>query len=87
MYYSENGNLFGLSSTDLTEEQLNKVDIYKLAEFLNTDERVEKIICDKLFTESPNKIQQISTASWSNFIGRENLLKAYNEFVKDICNC
>ena len=49
---SNHGELFGLRSTDLTAEQLAKVNVDKLIECVGYDHRVFEIICDT-FSKAP----------------------------------
>lgn len=44
------GDLFGLSTTDLTDQQLNKLHFDKLIEFISKDSRIDKIIGDRFIT-------------------------------------
>ena len=46
--YCDAGDLFGLSPTDLTIEQLNKIQFEKLIDLLPRDERIGSIVADKI---------------------------------------
>lgn len=73
------GTIFGLSSTELTDEQLSKVDADKLFEFVLADSRVTKIVANKLENGDLNTFQKLSSFSREEFINNTLLYTTYND--------
>ena len=73
------GQLCGLSSADLTEEQLNKLNFPKLIEFLPQDPRVEKIAGDKLLTVALKELGNIKNLTQEELKDKFYFKTKYNE--------
>lgn len=82
-YYCDKGTLFGLTSKDLTVEQLAKVEFKKLVEFINEDDRVEQILCDKM---KNIQLSQLSVLRHQNINGNRfiHLTRTYNDRIRSI---
>lgn len=80
--YSEYGELHGLKPSDLTEEQLGKIHFPKLLEFIPTDQRVEKIISEKLFTVPINDLSNIKNIPVEEAIKKPLFLTSYNDCLR-----
>jgi hypothetical protein len=84
-YYSDRckwGELFGLRPSDLTEEQLSKVQFKKLIEMLPEDKRVEKVIAKSIFKCDVADINHIRYFEKSDIDKMPVFIEAYNNFVK-----
>lgn len=73
-------DLFGLSTLDLTEEQIKKINTKKLVEFVLADPRVEKIVGDRIL-ENPtvDEVGYVKSISANTFDKLEYLKIKYNE--------
>jgi hypothetical protein len=78
---SEWGELYGLKPTELSDEQLEKINFNKLLEFVETDTRAEKLVGNKLLTDPMDKIEQMKSLTDEEIQARPYLLSRYNEFV------
>ena len=80
MSYCDSGDLFGLSSLDLTDAQLEKIRIDKIMEFVDTDPRADKIISNRI--DSWDVIRKhFSNLNYSEADRMPNTIKKYNEFI------
>lgn len=89
------GELFGLDIASLSNEQLDKIDVTKLIEFIKIDPRAEKIVSDKIVSDKSaiGALTAISSfedeiASCQYFVNKYNELytKAGGELDKLIKN-
>lgn len=78
---SEWGEIFGLKSTELSDEQLKKISFNKLIEFIESDARAEKIAGDKLLTDDISSLEPVKSLSEEEIKSRPYFLSKYNEFV------
>ena len=82
---SDNGSLFGLTSEDLTSDQLNKLQSIKLYEFLESDNRIEDILAVRLsnfkdFATEINLYKYFDKEDWDKFIKIKN---SYNQLLNN----
>jgi hypothetical protein len=75
-------SLYGLNANDLTEEQLQKVHYYKLIEIADTDDRIPKILADRLPTADLDQLSQFRT-NYQKFSKDKYFLDKYNEFYRN----
>lgn len=83
MLYCDNGELFGLLPSDLSDSQIEKINTTKLIEFIGIDARVDKILGDRIDSWEIIRQQfgglQNCSAKHAQYIS-----KKYNEFIS--CN-
>lgn len=75
-------SIFGLSSLDLTEDQLQKIQFGKLIEFLDSDDRICDIIKNKLLKDSVNDLNEMFLLTDEAISKNKYILDTYNEFIK-----
>src|SRR5574337_805406 len=75
------GSLFGLKTTDLTDEQFKKIDFEKLIEFLDKDPRAEEVLCEKIKTAPIKEISRIFEIC-SELSKYPKLVQEYNDTLK-----
>ena len=85
-YASNWGNLYGLKFEDLTDNQIKKIEVRKLAEFINQNEQVEIILGDSLLSATPESMLDTMNAisrnnNFANFAKFKYLNKKYNEYL------
>ena len=78
---SEWGEIFGLKSTELSDEQLKKISFNKLVEFIESDPRAEKIVGDKLLTDDMASLEPVKSLGEEEIKTKSYFLSKYNEFV------
>jgi hypothetical protein len=83
--YAETGEMFGLKSTDLTEEQLKKINLPKLFEFLCYDNRVGSVVAGKMVLEPTNNDWYDPLKDQSALIKERypNISITYNKIIRE----
>lgn len=81
-YYCDKGTIFGLTSSDLTEEQLRKVDFKKLIEFIEQDERIEAVLSDKIKNVNLSHLSVLR--NYKNLNKFNSFFEAYNNRIKSV---
>lgn len=76
------GELFGLTSKDLTEEQLKKIEFAKLIEFANQDYRVEEIIGDTLMKCGAKDIKTLNKLPDKELVALPYIKSQYNKCIR-----
>jgi hypothetical protein len=78
------GDIFGLTPNDLTSQQLIKMQLEKLVEFVPADGRVDQIIADKIATIGLDKWNVLSSIKDKSELSKlsQTILK-YNELVRE----
>jgi len=84
-YYrsSSYGFLYGLEPTDLTEEQLKKIDFDKLIEFVVKDQRAEKILGDRLDTAPVREFAMLNYINDDEIKNVPYLISQYNKNLRN----
>lgn len=77
------GEIFGLTSNDLTTQQLEKITIGKLLEFTSSDSRIEKIIGDKVVSANTKweDLSALSNLDDDDVKKVPYITQKYNEFI------
>lgn len=83
--YSDAGEMFGLKSTDLTEEQLKKVNIAKLFEFLSYDDRSGNIVAEKMALDPTSNDWCDPLNNVADIVNEKypNIVTTYNRIIKE----
>ncbi len=76
------GGMFGLEPNDLETRHLKKIDVDKLIEMLDKDERVEKIVADKLIKCSIDYLPYLQKLEKEEIKRFSFLVSKYNECIK-----
>lgn len=76
------GKLFGLEPTDLTVDQLQKMELGKLIEFIPLDSRVEKLVSDRLLTVDIKDIADLNRLKTEELSDLQYFLDKYNECIR-----
>jgi len=79
--YSEWGSIFGLKASDLTADQLVKVEFSKLIEFAE-DPRAEAVLCEQIQTVELGKIRRMRDSKV--MANCTKLIAAYNNRLRNI---
>jgi len=76
------GYIFGLAPTDLSLDQLNKVDFKKLIEFVGLDSRVPHLVATGIKNEAVDNISYLKRADLSVIKTYPNIVAEYNRFIE-----
>lgn len=83
---AEWGDIFGLSPADLTSQQLMKIKLEKLVEFIPTDSRIDDVLSGKIAGAKLEEWTTLSTVKEPEELTKiPNTIVKYNELVREKC--
>ena len=77
------GELFGLSPTDFTDEQLYKINFDKLVELIDKDPRVDKIVGDRILTDDIETLKELKRLPDEYSDGSPYTVSQYNKCIRE----
>jgi len=80
---SEWGELFGLTTEDLTDEQIAKIKFKKLLELANMDPRAERILGDKLMKCEVDKLEDLTRLEDEEVKQIPYVVEQYNKCIRE----